>query len=706
MDLREFREKFPQYDDMSDQVLTDRLYERHYSDMPREEFNSKIGYSPANETKVAGLGPMAEISNALTFGLGDEAAAGLAAGANKVRDLFKDGPDTPVGDAYNQYLQRIRGNVGQFREDHPAASTALGITAAAAPAVATGGASLAASGSRFAPGAAKSLSAVLGRQMAKTPGAVKALAVPAIGGAAQGFGEAEGSATERIANALQTAKTSAALGGGMSAIGKLGRSTGKLGRTLGGALYPNHKARAASILEDALADSPDTRKVLSSMVGERPGRLAAHQTAAEFTGDPRLAGLEKQLGTLGDNPGKVARAASARSGARTELLESLKPGGIGQTNEAQGSAIRDALLENYKKKSSEVGELFDSVDPTNISIIPTGRERMGSYVEALKLHESTDDIQDSGLKKLLMERMMKGDSDIPYQTLQKRRSAALEIANTAKQPRDQRLASIIAEQLDNAGQRAAKTGQGFTPEQAATWKAARKGFAENKELYEKGAVGKVLKRGNWHETKVRDDQLAKKLLNGGPEAIRQVKRATVGKPEAVNNLRAAALDELLEKGTKAGGDFSSEAGFTKHLNKHREALDTLFTKEQLEIIDEIGNDLFKEGQKGRQAFASSKGQSATSLNQTAKKALLKQITGLLPDAGLIEATIEKVGGFQRAKADEILFDALMTPEGAKGLLAIRDAPKGKASQFLEGVITAARDARNPAARVGAARLNE
>ena len=41
--LAEFRQKYPQYDDMSNADLADALYRKFYSDMPREQFNAKIG---------------------------------------------------------------------------------------------------------------------------------------------------------------------------------------------------------------------------------------------------------------------------------------------------------------------------------------------------------------------------------------------------------------------------------------------------------------------------------------------------------------------------------------------------------------------------------------------------------------------------------------------------------------------------------------
>lgn len=44
--LAEIRQQHPEYGDMSDTELTDRLHSRHYADMPRDEFNKRIGYKP------------------------------------------------------------------------------------------------------------------------------------------------------------------------------------------------------------------------------------------------------------------------------------------------------------------------------------------------------------------------------------------------------------------------------------------------------------------------------------------------------------------------------------------------------------------------------------------------------------------------------------------------------------------------------------
>jgi hypothetical protein len=47
-DLAEIRQKHPEYSDLSDQALADGLYRKFYSDMPREQFDAKVGLKPAD----------------------------------------------------------------------------------------------------------------------------------------------------------------------------------------------------------------------------------------------------------------------------------------------------------------------------------------------------------------------------------------------------------------------------------------------------------------------------------------------------------------------------------------------------------------------------------------------------------------------------------------------------------------------------------
>jgi hypothetical protein len=50
--LAEIRKNYPMYSDLSDQDLADKLHAKYYSDLPKETFYSKIGFSPANVAKT------------------------------------------------------------------------------------------------------------------------------------------------------------------------------------------------------------------------------------------------------------------------------------------------------------------------------------------------------------------------------------------------------------------------------------------------------------------------------------------------------------------------------------------------------------------------------------------------------------------------------------------------------------------------------
>lgn len=52
--IAEIRAKYPQYSDMPDAALADALHKKFYSDMPRSEFNKKIGLAPIKTEGVPG----------------------------------------------------------------------------------------------------------------------------------------------------------------------------------------------------------------------------------------------------------------------------------------------------------------------------------------------------------------------------------------------------------------------------------------------------------------------------------------------------------------------------------------------------------------------------------------------------------------------------------------------------------------------------
>jgi hypothetical protein len=54
MNIQQIREKFPMYDDLSDQQLIDGVYNKYYSDMDQSEFYQKVGFNPRGFMEQAG----------------------------------------------------------------------------------------------------------------------------------------------------------------------------------------------------------------------------------------------------------------------------------------------------------------------------------------------------------------------------------------------------------------------------------------------------------------------------------------------------------------------------------------------------------------------------------------------------------------------------------------------------------------------------
>lgn len=56
MDIKQIRAKFPQYDDLSDEQLVAAIHQKHYSDMPYEDFAAKVGMlAPKRESVAEGI---------------------------------------------------------------------------------------------------------------------------------------------------------------------------------------------------------------------------------------------------------------------------------------------------------------------------------------------------------------------------------------------------------------------------------------------------------------------------------------------------------------------------------------------------------------------------------------------------------------------------------------------------------------------------
>lgn len=143
--LSDIRSEYPQYEDLSDKELADKLHARFYSDMDRAEFDSKVGLSAKETPSDLSAIPRGFMSSgagllnlagpgvkALYSGLvGDEEAKKEALGrfAARQQEIEAKYPQTPLSAVLEDPLGKLPSYLGE----------AVGGTISTAPALLGGG---------------------------------------------------------------------------------------------------------------------------------------------------------------------------------------------------------------------------------------------------------------------------------------------------------------------------------------------------------------------------------------------------------------------------------------------------------------------------------------------------------------------------------------------------------------------------------------
>lgn len=293
MDIKEIREKFPQYSDLSDAQLADALYQKFYSDMPREQFLSKIGMSAptAGERFMQGQ---------KSVGVG--AAQTIASGAREAFPLLgraiEFATTGKVGTIMNKPLEQFR----QETADYNARRQAAGDTGIDWMQIA---------------GAATSPWNILAGRAGLTGGSA------GIGGKIAG-GIAAGVAGGSMTPGSDAERLKAmAIGGGLGgAIGAVPAITSKMYDLAKSMTRSGTERKAGTILRNA-AQSPDD--AVANLLNVRPVVPGSAPTTGMASGDEGVASL---LNVVQDRMPEV-KAAASRAATNRETARSLFAGKVG-----------------------------------------------------------------------------------------------------------------------------------------------------------------------------------------------------------------------------------------------------------------------------------------------------------------------------------------------------------------------------------------
>lgn len=351
--IQEVRKKFPQYDNMSDQELADAIHKKFYSDLPREEFDAKLGMTPANQElerkaieqadqieKLGGKTGASDLyGNQFTFGLQDK-VAGLSSGLGSLIKGEGFGEGYKVGQRAQEILEeRARqrsGNWGKAAEIAGGVST--GFLARAPMAVSTLG--------RVAQAGKES--AILG-------------GLSSAGNSQGGPNETLPEAAMRTGrDALTGAAVSGVLGAGMSGVVEAGRGVFnglRAGARAVGSAMDDEAGRAGRKVYGALQADGMTPQ-------QATARMATRDTALINTADENVLGLGRAVSAT-PGPGRtiVNKALDAQQKAsKGKIMEAVNKE-LGGSDMPLAHRIADLV----KSRSTNGSKLYDAAFKQNFA---------------------------------------------------------------------------------------------------------------------------------------------------------------------------------------------------------------------------------------------------------------------------------------------------------------------------------------------------
>lgn len=562
-----------------------------------------------------------------------------------------------------------------------------------------------------------------------------------IGGAA-GAGGASGFTRE--AGGGPIAQTAAGLAGGVAGAGGVELAQAG-GRALAAAAQPFTEAGRQRIAADVLlrgsSDPASLRQRIDDGMTDTTRRLPGSPvTTATAARDPGLMVMERGLASdVGTSTGQGGLSGSAalrdiearRNASRLGAIQSMADDA---TPELRGAAVRNTLNEQQGQTRQAVSRMYNAVDPEGATAVPVYQIGRGMFDAAERRYGPGGGAMPSEAQSILDEIRTAADAgrSVDFRWMQNVRSRLGSAAGMAAQQGDRRAAETFGEMrqaLDDAVNGSMARGQGFTPEQAATWQAATAARRDMGQRFGRDATGanateQILKRDPFGAPIMPDASVADRALSSVGN-VRQVIRAAGGEADTVRqNLRGQFVEKMLGA-TRTSGVMADAQGnvapalsagaFDRFLmgKGNRQIANEIFDGDQLTQLRQIAADF------GETAMTNTMGKargSDTAQNLSVGNFIARASNGLISPNDPGAQTVASIGGLLRlvyaapeAATREIVVRAAVDP-GFASMLLQRASPQNvqRAADYLNSTMAErlVEAARGATLRTGVRTTNE
>lgn len=345
MNIKQIREKFPEYKDLSDDQLVQGLHRKYYSDMPLQDFEAKVGMQRKGAVRnAAEFVPSAVMNTMQRAAQPVFKGMEMLTGALGLGDAARYTRDVQAPMRYGSEGAQTVGNIAGDVLTGTIAAGALGGPLMAA------GAALPGTAGQVIGGLGRSITTVggqTGMNPATTAGRAGNLALRSVGGASAGAAGAAATDPEQIGPA-------AFIGGAVPVVGAAATSAG---RGVANVVKPFTESGRSDIARRLLAESIADPAAVGRIAN--PPRSVAALTTAEAALDPGISSLQRALvNTSKDFSDDLAIRQAQQNTARFNALFGMSAGqNSPEALIAARQTATEPLLNAALQNAGEVGTM-------------------------------------------------------------------------------------------------------------------------------------------------------------------------------------------------------------------------------------------------------------------------------------------------------------------------------------------------------------